>query len=160
MEVDPNQDTETQATLDNDPEETVKRVVKKKQTAPLPKIDRSKKMIMDILHTPNPVATFEHQWRRDNAPYIQVIQMADVIQANMSDLMGYKDKLERTFMKPSFQAPAVVSVPTLVKGNSVTQRELMESRSVMPSPRLPVKFIGPAMIREETGLIIPGPKSE
>ncbi len=27
MEVDPNQDTETQATLDNDPEETVKRVI-------------------------------------------------------------------------------------------------------------------------------------
>ena len=30
MEVDPDQDTETQAILDNDPEETVKRVMKKK----------------------------------------------------------------------------------------------------------------------------------
>ena len=60
MEVDPDQDTETQATLDNDPEGTVKRVMKKKQTALLPKIDRSKKMIIDTLCTPDPVETFDY----------------------------------------------------------------------------------------------------
>src|ERR1700734_2849925 len=117
------QDTETQATLDNGPEETVKRVMKKKQTAPLPKIDRSKKMIMDTLRTPDPVATFDHQWRKDNASYIQVIEMANVIYGNMLDLMGCKDKLERTLMRPSLLGPTVASVPTLVEGSSLTQEE-------------------------------------
>jgi hypothetical protein len=156
MEVDPDQDTETQATLDNDPEETVKRVMKKKQTVPLPKIDRSKKMIMDTLRTPDPVATFDHQWRKDNASYIQVIEMANVIYGNMLDLMGCKDKLERTLMRPSLLGPTVASVPTLVEGSSLTQEELVESRSVVPSPRLPITFVGPVKKQADTGLIDTG----
>ena len=71
-------------------------------------------------------------------------------------MIGYKDKLKYTLIRPSLLEPIVISIPILVKGSSLIQEELVESRSVISSLYLLITFIGPVKKQADTGLINTG----
>ena len=67
----------------------------------------------------------------------------NIIYSNILDLIEYKDKLEYTLMRPSLLRLIIISILILVEGSSLIQEELVESRSIVLSPYLPITFIDP-----------------
>ena len=65
----------------------------------------------------------------------------NIIYNNILDLIKYKNKLEYILIRLSLLRLIIIFIFTLIKGNSLIQEELIESRSIILFLYFPITFI-------------------
>ena len=159
----------TQHTLDHDERGTpevddIPTRLPKKATVPLPRTQKGTRMLIDALKTPDPAATLQNQWIKDNAPYLTILQMGNAVASSMvgqtrrsAELAAAAHAMDRMFK--GLDMPAQVPDTDRIirfEGNSVDIRTLLAHKYVVRSPRLRFVLRGPQGGVECEGMIDTG----
>jgi hypothetical protein len=129
---------------------------RKKATAPLPKISRNTRAVLDAFKTPNPAATLRNQFLRDNSAYLMVIKAAASIAEEMST-----SAQEGVFLKSleRLAVPKAINNPVLLNANAggvISYQELLVQKNIITSPRIHFRLKGPLGSWAQNGVIDTG----
>jgi hypothetical protein len=173
MDIDPSGDEldelGTQNTLNHEEQRSpenddIPKGLPRRSTVALPRTQKGTKMLIDALKTPNPAATLQNQWQKDNAPYITIMEMGNAIATSMvgetrkaAEMAALTYAMDRMFK--GMDAPAQMSGPkgaVRFETNSVDIQTLLAHKYVVRSPRLRFLLRGPRGVIECEGMIDTG----
>jgi len=126
----------------------------KRATVPLPKPQKSHKMLIETLKTPNPTATLMNQWEKDHAAYNQVLSMADALKQRMAEVAnGTFDprpvvrSLDRMVTREQNTAGATLNgreaLGVEINYGAVDMRTMVSKKFIVRSPRVQFTLTGP-----------------
>jgi hypothetical protein len=141
----------TQQTLDNEPNDenadAAKKSAKKKLSAAMPKVQKGMKVITEALKTPDPVATIEHQLRRDMAGYFLMMQVSHAIEKEFlkatlpgTELRRIRDELDPGFRGTGGSITEVAPVQLEANFAGFDMKSLLRDGNVKRSPRINVEL--------------------
>jgi hypothetical protein len=153
-------------TLDHEKEEEREspRKLTKKPTVPLPKQQKGVKMLIEALKTPDPVATIQNQWMKDNQAYMTILGMGNAVATHMAQeiqkttgVAAVANGLGRMIQKMG-QPAQVTGAEHLLQGNAATFdfRTLIAKKNIVTSPRLRFVLQGPLGEKQCHGMIDTG----
>jgi len=121
-------------------------------------------MLIDALKTPNPAATLQNQWIKDNSSYLTIMEMGNAIATSMvgqakrsAELAAVAYAMDR--MIKGADVPAHLSGPEKVvrlEGNNVDIRSLLAQKYVVRAPKIRFVLRGPQGVIECDGMIDTG----